>query len=79
MKVLNKLDSLDNINDGETRKLPTKTSQLTNDSNFITNTGSTSGNAGTATTLQTFTYNRNNNTNTWFKVATTTITKQASQ
>ena len=59
--------------------VPTKTSELTNDSNFITNTGSTSGNAGTATTLQTFTYNRNNNTNTWFKVATTTITKQASQ
>lgn len=64
MKVLNKLDSLDNINDGETRKLPTKTSQLTNDSNFITNTGSTSGNAGTATTLQTYTYSRNNSTNT---------------
>lgn len=36
MKVLNKLDSLDNINDGETRKLPTKTSQLTNDSGYIT-------------------------------------------
>ena len=36
MKVLNKLDSLDNINDGETRKLPTKTSELTNDSGYIT-------------------------------------------
>lgn len=36
MKILNKLDSLDNINDGETRKLPTKTSQLTNDSGYIT-------------------------------------------
>lgn len=55
--------------------IPTKVSQLTNDSNFITNTGSTSGNAGTATTLQTYTYNRNNSTNTWFKVATTTMPK----
>ena len=55
--------------------IPTKVSQLTNDSNFITNTGSTSGNAGTATTLQTYTYSRNNSTNTWFKVATTTIPK----
>ena len=44
--------------------IPTKVSQLTNDSNFITNTGSTSGNAGTATTLQTYTYSRNNSTNT---------------
>lgn len=33
--------------------VPTKTSDLTNDSNYITNTGSTSGNAGTATKLQT--------------------------
>lgn len=33
--------------------VPTKTSELTNDSNYITNTGSTSGNAGTATKLQT--------------------------
>ena len=89
MKVLSKLNSLDNIQDGNTRKLitkttssgngnavtavsvsgdtitytkgsefalssavPTKTSDLTNDSNFITNTGDTSGNAGSATQLK---------------------------
>ena len=33
--------------------VPTKTSDLTNDSNYITNNGSTSGNAGTATKLAT--------------------------
>jgi hypothetical protein len=43
--------------------VPTKTSDITNDSDFITSTGSTSGNAGTATTLKTFSFNRNNNTN----------------
>ena len=32
--------------------VPTKTSDLTNDSNFITNTGDTSGNAGSATQLK---------------------------
>ena len=89
MKVLSKLNSLDNIQDGNTRKLitkttssgngnavtavsvsgdtitytkgsefalssavQTKTSDLTNDSNFITNTGDTSGNAGSATQLK---------------------------
>lgn len=34
-------------------EVPTKVSDLSNDSNFITNTGSTSGNAGSATKLQT--------------------------
>lgn len=32
-----------------------------------------------ANTLKTYSYNRNNSTNVWFKVATTTITKTASQ
>jgi hypothetical protein len=32
-----------------------------------------------ANTLKTYFYNRNNSTNVWFKVATTTITKTASQ
>lgn len=34
-------------------EVPTKTSELTNDSDFITSSGSTTGNAATATTLQT--------------------------
>lgn len=35
MKILSNLNSLDNILDGETRKIPTKTSDLTNDSDFV--------------------------------------------
>jgi len=36
MKLLTELDSLDNVKDGETRILPTKVSQLQNDSGYIT-------------------------------------------
>lgn len=36
MKLLSDLSSLDNVVDGTTRKLPTKTSDLINDSGFIT-------------------------------------------
>ena len=56
-------------------KIPTKTSQLTNDSGFV----NSSGNVATATTLQTYLYNRSDATNIWAKIATTTITKKASQ
>ena len=56
-------------------KIPTKTSQLTNDSGFV----NSSGNVATATTLQTYLYNRSDATNIWVKIATTTITKKASQ
>lgn len=35
MKILSNLNSLDNILDGETRKIPTKTSDLTNDNSFF--------------------------------------------
>ncbi len=49
MKLLSNLSSLDNVLDGTTRKLPTKVSQLTNDSKYIT----ASDNAATATKLQT--------------------------
>lgn len=38
-------------------------------------TGNLSGNANTATRLYEYAFSRQNNTNTWFKVATTTITK----
>lgn len=56
-------------------KIPTKTSQLTNDSGFV----NSSGNVATATTLQAYLYNRSDATNIWAKIATTTITKKASQ
>ena len=49
MKLLSNLSSLDNVLDGTTRKLPTKVSQLTNDSKYIT----ASSNVATATKLQT--------------------------
>lgn len=43
MKLLTELDSLDNVKDGETRILPTKVSQLQNDSGYTTNTGTITG------------------------------------
>lgn len=49
--------------------VPTQTSELTNNSGFITS----SGNVATATTLQTIYFNRNNNSNTWAKVATCSL------
>ena len=41
MKLLSELDSLDNVKDGITRKLPTKTSDLTNDSITLSSFGIT--------------------------------------
>lgn len=55
MKLLSSIDENKDLINKEylDSHVPTKTSDLTNDSNFITNTGSTSGNAGSATKLQT--------------------------
>ena len=45
------LDDNADIIDAVIAKIPTKTSQLTNDSNYVTKSGSITGNAGTATSL----------------------------
>lgn len=65
--------------DGDGNVISSTYYKASNPSGYITSSGSITGNSATATTLQTYTFNRNNNANTWFKVATTTITKQASQ
>lgn len=51
MKYLDK-DGLSHLWEKIKTKIPTKTSQLTNDSNYITNSGNTTGNSGSATKLQ---------------------------
>lgn len=53
MKLLTELDSLDNVKDGETRILPTKVSQLQNDSGYTTNTGTITGVSVNSTSVAT--------------------------
>ena len=46
MQILSNLNSLDNILDGETRKIPTKNSDLSNDIGYITNSNYATSSTG---------------------------------